>query len=267
MTEHKTFSFTEFKSTDESGNFKGVLSTYGNEDLVGDVCDPGCFDNSVKARGDKFPFLWQHMYFEPIGSFVVTDTKGNLSIDGHFNLDVQRGREAFSLLKAGDVNGLSIGFRLMDADYVDGVRHLKDVDLVEGSFVTFPANPEAFAEAKQMNDQMKGTLRKQISATDGFKSLDPELQKRLMKAVDEALTEDEGHENSDKKKEDAEENDNTDQDEAAGDNESNTDEESHADENEDPDEEEEDMKAILDSISDLKKNTECLTKSMKEVIS
>lgn len=262
MTERKAFSFVEFKSVDEEGNFKGVLSTYNNEDLVGDICDPGCFDTSVKARGTKRPLLWQHMYFEPIGSFSITDTKDNLAVDGHFNMAVQRGREAYSLLKAGDVNGLSIGFQLVDADYIDGIRHIKEADLIEGSFVTFPANPEAFAEAKHMNNQNRGLLRKQISATESFKALDPELQKRLMKAVDDAMADEADCGDEDDKKSEEEETNNEDETEG----EDGEGEQPNTDDTQDESEtDEEDMKALLKGISDLKSGLEDLSKSMKEV--
>lgn len=249
MIEHKAFHFTEFKATDEKGNFQGVLSTYGNEDLVGDVCDPGCFDNSIRTRGNKRPFLWQHLSIEPIGSLIVTDTKDNLAVDGHFNMDVQRGREAFYLLKAGDVNGLSIGFQLIDADYIDGVRHLKEIDLIEGSFVTFPANPAAMAEAKMVSESSKAALRKQISAVGGFRLLDKTVQKKLMKAVDEALTEEE-----EEKEEEENPDDQTD------------DPESNEVNKEIDEEEEEELKTLFLSINKLKDNVDVLTKSVKEVI-
>jgi hypothetical protein len=248
MIEHKAFHFTEFKATDEKGNFQGVLSTYGNEDFVGDVCDPGCFDNSIRTRGSKLPFLWQHLSIEPIGSLIVTDTKDNLAVDGHFNMGVQRGREAFSLLKAGDVNGLSIGFQLIDADYIDGVRHLKEIDLIEGSFVTFPANPAAMAEAKMISKSSKAALRKQISAVGGFKLLDKTVQKKLMKAVDEALEEEE------EKEEEENPDDQTD------------DPESDEVNKEIDEEEEEELKTLFLSINKLKDNVDVLTKSVKEVI-
>lgn len=248
MIEHKAFHFTEFKATDEKGNFQGVLSTYGNEDFVGDVCDPGCFDNSIRTRGNKLPFLWQHLSIEPIGSLIVTDTKDNLAVDGHFNMGVQRGREAFSLLKAGDVNGLSIGFQLIDADYIDGVRHLKEIDLIEGSFVTFPANPAAMAEAKMVSESSKAALRKQISAVGGFKLLDKTVQKKLMKAVDEALEEEE------EKEEEENPDDQTD------------DPESDEVNKEIDEEEEEELKTLFLSINKLKDNVDVLTKSVKEVI-
>lgn len=183
MTERKSYAITDFKS-DNNGSFSGVLSTYGNVDFVGDICMPGCFDNSVAEKGTKRPMLWQHDPGEPIGSFDIVDTKDNLSIAGRFNLDVMRGRDAHSLLKAGDINGLSIGFRLKDYAYDgDGHRLIKSVDLMEGSFVTFPANPMAYAEAKSM----AGNIRAEISALETVKGLDDAVRHRLMKAIDTAL--------------------------------------------------------------------------------
>ena len=131
------------------GAFDGTLSTYGNVDLVGDVCEKGCFDETLELNGPHRPMLWQHDDGEVIGSFDIVATKDSLDIDGSFNLDVQRGREGHSLLKRGDINGLSIGYRALDYYYdSDGIRHLTAVDLLEGSLVTFPANTLARAQAK-----------------------------------------------------------------------------------------------------------------------
>ena len=131
------------------GPFEGDLSTYGNIDLGGDICEAGCFDRNVAQQGTHRPLLWQHRDDDPIGSFDVVSTEGTLRIKGSFNLDTQHGREGYSLLKHGDIDGLSIGYRAVDYSYDrDGVRHLLDVDLMEGSLVTFPMNPQARAEAK-----------------------------------------------------------------------------------------------------------------------
>lgn len=136
--------------TDTEGAFMGDLSVYGNIDDVGDVVEHGFFDSSL-ARTKRYPLLWQHDPAQPIGSFDVVDAEGpTLKIDGHFNLDVSRGREAYSLLKNNDINGLSIGYTVSQSNYdSDGIRHLLDGELMEGSLVTFPANRLARAQAKQ----------------------------------------------------------------------------------------------------------------------
>lgn len=149
--------YMEVKSAADAGDgaFEGVLSTYGNVDEVGDVCEPGCFDASV-ARSPRRTLLWQHDQADPIGSFEVTDTVSALAIRGRINLDVSRGRDAYALLKAGDITGLSIGYVAVQADYDgNGVRHLREVDLLEGSLVTIPANPLATAQAKARRENMR----------------------------------------------------------------------------------------------------------------
>ena len=136
-------------SSNARGPFQGDLSTYGNIDFGGDVCESGCFDKTLAVSGPHRPFLWQHQDHEPIGSFDIVATSPTLGVKGSFNLDVQRGREGFSLLKNGDIDGLSIGYRATKYHYdQDGVRHLDEVELYEGSLVTFPMNPLARAEAK-----------------------------------------------------------------------------------------------------------------------
>ena len=140
----------EVKASPETpGAFKGVLSTYGNVDDVGDVCEKGCYDRTIRERGIKRPYLWQHDQREPIGSFVITSSDADLSIEGRFNMDVAKGREGYALLKAEDITGLSIGYIARDYYYDEkGIRHLTDVDLLEGSLVTIPANSLAQAQAK-----------------------------------------------------------------------------------------------------------------------
>lgn len=145
---------------DADGKFEGKLSTYGNVDEVNDIVEAGAFDTSVKQNGTKYPLLYQHDSFSPMGSFDVVGTKDALDIEGHFNQETQKGREAFALLKAGDITGLSIGFWPINYYYDDkGVRHLTEVELLEGSFVTFPANKLAVAEAKSMSDKRKNAMK------------------------------------------------------------------------------------------------------------
>ena len=146
----------EVKAGQEDGTFSGLLSTYGNLDAVGDICEKGCFDRTIRERGIKRPLLWQHDQSQPIGSFIVSSADDALSIEGRFNMDVARGREAYALLKAQDIDGLSIGYIARDYDYdSQGVRHLKDVDLLEGSLVTIPANDLARAQAKRLDIMSK----------------------------------------------------------------------------------------------------------------
>lgn len=163
------------------GEFSGVLSTYGNIDLVGDICEPGCFDEALKAHGPKYPLLYQHNADEPIGSFDVVSSDGALTVKGRINMGTQKGREAYALLKAGDIDGLSIGYSVPEDGYRwddDGVRHLLKVDLREGSIVTFPANPLATAQAKSIMGRM----------ADACKGMDAGTRAKALDALRDALS-------------------------------------------------------------------------------
>lgn len=132
------------KATGEQGQITAYASTFGNVDLDGDVVEPGAFARTIEHTGGVVPMLWQHDPWEPIGvtSSMAEDGKG-LVIEAQLNLDTQRGREAFSLLKQGAMRGLSIGYRTISDEWQGMVRRLREVALVEISAVTFPANPEA----------------------------------------------------------------------------------------------------------------------------
>lgn len=169
------------------GPFEGDLSTYGNIDLGGDVCEAGCFDRSVAGGTGKFPLLWQHRDDDPIGSFEVVSTEGTLRIKGEFNLDTEHGRAGYSLLRNGDIDGLSIGYNVRDYSYDrDGIRHLTDVELMEGSLVTFPMNPLARAEAvKSRRSRMS-----RYAACQFLKALSDEERDAALAELDELDRED-----------------------------------------------------------------------------
>ncbi|MCH8926130.1 MAG: HK97 family phage prohead protease [Proteobacteria bacterium] len=131
----------------EVGVFEGLASTFGNQDMVGDVVEPGAFAATI-ARPGRIKMLWQHDARAPIGVWDdIRETAAGLEVKGRLVLQVQRAREALALLKAGAVDALSIGFSVMrggaDFDRERGLRRIKAVELWEISVVTFPANPKA----------------------------------------------------------------------------------------------------------------------------
>jgi hypothetical protein len=85
--------------------------------------------------------LFQHDPSEPVGVWLELreDTRG-LYARGRLIPEVARGRELLSLLRAGAIDGLSIGFRTVKGaiDPRTRVRRLSAVDLWEISIVTFP---------------------------------------------------------------------------------------------------------------------------------
>ena len=189
------------------GGFLGDLSVYGNVDDVGDIVERGAFDDSLRVK-THYPLLWQHDMTEPIGSFDVVSSDGDaLKIDGKFNLQTQRGREAYALLKANDINGLSIGYTVDDYKYDEsGIRHLQKITLHEGSLVSFPANRLATAQAKQMVTRLQNMEQKSRYASLKFLAkLSEEDRLELLEELEELDKSSKAEEEPDVPKEEDEE--------------------------------------------------------------
>lgn len=143
----KTVSFTELKSLDdEQGIFEGYLSVFGNVDSYKDIVEPGAFSktiNDARGRGGKylFPVLWQHDSREPIGGFLdMKEDRRGLYVQAQLDVNTPLGARAYSGLKMGYLDGLSIGYDTIKHKYVSDIRHLLEIRMWEGSVVTFPAN-------------------------------------------------------------------------------------------------------------------------------
>ena len=147
MRERKKLNFgLSIKSIDSHGRFAGYASVFNIVDNQRDVILRGAFSKSVKGRIGDVKLLWQHQQEEPIGIFdqIFEDARG-LYVEGKLLLNVQRAQEAHSLLKAGALKGLSIGYSPIrySIDPDTGIRSLSEVELWEISLVTFPANEAA----------------------------------------------------------------------------------------------------------------------------
>ena len=140
----------EFKAA-KDGTVEGYGAIFGNIDKGYDLVEAGAFADSLKG-GVKVKMLWQHDPYNPIGVWdeVKEDDKG-LWVKGRILADVEKGREATALVKAGAIDGLSIGYRTLEfrEAKVDDrwVRVIEKADIWEVSLVTFPMNPEATIDA------------------------------------------------------------------------------------------------------------------------
>ncbi len=125
-----------------TGVFTGYASLFNKRDGAGDIVMPGAFSESLKKRGrENIRMLFQHDPAEPVGTWVdVFENERGLFVRGRLDRNVQRGRELFSLLESGGLDGLSIGFKTVVAkpDRATKTRRLYQIDLWEISLVTFP---------------------------------------------------------------------------------------------------------------------------------
>jgi len=129
----------------------GYASVFGAADQGGDVVVKGAYGRSLKALavgGRSVKMLWQHDPARPIGVWdEVREDKKGLWVKGRILVDVQAGSEALVLISAGAIDGLSIGYRTIQAEKDQkGHRLLHEIDIWEVSLVTFPMLPEARVE-------------------------------------------------------------------------------------------------------------------------
>lgn len=147
---------------------EGYASVFGVRDKGGDIVAPGAYVaalQTLRRRGDKVRMLWQHDPGQPIGIWdeVFEDAHG-LFVRGRLLPDVARARDAQALLRAGAVDGLSIGYRTVRAEKLSqGGRRLIELELWEVSLVTFPMQVEARIHPQSDITQDIALMRAQIS--------------------------------------------------------------------------------------------------------
>lgn len=152
----------ETKAVFEDGTFEGYASLFDAPDMGRDVVVRGAFAESLRAKGASgIKMLFQHDPAEPIGVWeeIREDARG-LYVRGRLMTAVARAREVLSLMRAGALDGLSIGFKAQKTqrDVRSGVRRIMKLDLWEISIVTFPMLPSARVAAVKAAALPRGRL-------------------------------------------------------------------------------------------------------------
>ncbi len=164
MTLHHSLPLLEVRSQAQ-GLIEGYASVFGGIDSYGDSIVQGAFSSSLaKHKADRTApvMLWSHKADQPIGRWLsfAEDSRG-LNVSGQVNLKTEAGREAFEHLRAGDLNGLSIGYRVPSggSEYQSGINYLKQIELHEISVVAVPADSSARISAIKSQLTKPATLR------------------------------------------------------------------------------------------------------------
>lgn len=147
MTDHLDLSF-RFADPSAAGTFEGIAAVHAEPNSYGETIKPGAFKRSLathKRNGTRPLMLFGHDVNRVIGVWdAIEETDRGLAVRGSFILATAGGSEAHALVKAGAVNGLSIGFRAVRAERgPNGGRVLTEIDLVEISIVGLPAAAKA----------------------------------------------------------------------------------------------------------------------------
>ena len=132
---------------DADGSFSGYASVFDIIDLGEEMVAPGAFSECLKRKGAKgIRMLFQHDPDKPIGHWTaIKEDAYGLAVTGVIDHNVEKGREVLSMLRTGALDGLSIGFKTVEAaeDPHTGARRITKADLWEISIVTFPMLPQA----------------------------------------------------------------------------------------------------------------------------
>lgn len=139
----RAYSTINLKAVDDEQRIVEGLASTPDLDRQGDI---------LETEGAKFtlplPFLWQHRHDQPIGRVLeATITKAGLKIRAQIEKagvlpEIDR---AWTLIKAGLVRGLSIGWKPLEFSTIAATygMHVKEWELFEVSAVTVPANATA----------------------------------------------------------------------------------------------------------------------------
>ena len=155
---------------------EGIVEAYVNSmgvvDRDGEIIEMGAFDQSIQKGGQSV--AWFHDQSAPVGKVIdaapiqlsqddeTQRQQGLLKAVMQFNLNTQRGRDAFADVEFGSVKEWSVGFRALEDDLerLDGgenVRVIKNLDWVEVSPVLRGASPDTQTiTAKSASDTTPG---------------------------------------------------------------------------------------------------------------
>lgn len=132
---------------DTSGTVQGYASVFGGVDSYRDTVIPGAYARTLsewKARGYPLPMIDEH-WGATIGKWTdMEEDSVGLRVKGELTPGHSRANDVLASLRHKAVTGLSIGYRVREAEATaDGRRVLKDIDLSEISIVTMPADDRA----------------------------------------------------------------------------------------------------------------------------
>ena len=180
-------------SVETPGLFEGYGAVFSNIDLGGDMIAPGAFKGSLETwqtKGKLPKMLLQHGGMGgflsapapddlvPIGKWLaMSEDSTGLSVKGQlFQLDTDRSKAVYAAMQAGELDGLSIGYRTREAvkgkTEKDPERTIKRADLIEVSVVTFPMNTEARVAAVKSGREYSERELEEILRDAGFSRKD-----------------------------------------------------------------------------------------------
>jgi Escherichia/Staphylococcus phage prohead protease len=179
------FEIKTLRDSDGVRAFEGYGSVFGTLDSYNDTVKKGAFKATLKewkTKGKLPKMLLQHgggglfsrnaVDMVPIGKWDdMREDDHGLYVKGHlFDVDTDRTRLTYAAMKEGELDGLSIGFfvRKYARDEQTDVRTLTEIDLLEVSIVTFPANEPATITDVRATDMTEREFERFLRRDVGF---------------------------------------------------------------------------------------------------
>jgi len=152
------------KASDDGARTITGLAAAWTQDSYDDVIEPGAFARTLgrwraAQKSRPIPLIDQHDYSTSravIGKMTdAEETAEGLLATFEFIADDPDADAVYRRVKGGFITGLSIGYRAIRWEYEqkpggdewERIRHIKEVQLLEVSVVTYPANDDARIEA------------------------------------------------------------------------------------------------------------------------
>lgn len=174
---------------------RGMAST-SDEDRTGDIVLPDAFRSSIEFFMSNNPLMFlNHNWDAPIGRVTSAEiTSSGLAIVGKLDdaADNPEAKRAAGYVDRNLLNAFSIGFRILDFDFrmdphdefsIVGMI-IKDLELLEVSLVTIPANRNATTNSFKMFGQVGSDLQARKMA-EHKKNLEHNETKNLVVEIEE----------------------------------------------------------------------------------
>lgn len=140
---------------DEERMVRGYLAVFNEADDRGTAPIKGAFAKSLNERGpksnakQKILFLWYHKMDQPIGQFIELEEDNYGLRFAAVVDDIPEGERVLRQIRSGTINQFSYGFLpvwdKMEYDEEKDIVRMLEVDLWEGSAVTYGSQKQTFA--------------------------------------------------------------------------------------------------------------------------
>ena len=156
----------EIKAKDSGWTFEGYASKFGGVDSYNDTIEKGAYEKTLQERAMPVFMRFEHnVGMLPPGKWKeVKEDNTGLFVSGELTKGMSLSTDIKAAMEHGTLQGLSIGYRIPKggAEEKEGIRHLKQIDLVEISIVQNPADTGAMITG----------MKAEIETLDGLKEFE-----------------------------------------------------------------------------------------------